>query len=329
MALTSIDVVGVGNAIVDVLANADDAFLEKFGIIKGGMTLIEEDQASTIYDAMASGVEVSGGSAANTIACLASLGGRGGFIGKVADDALGKIFAHDLKSLGVAFATAPLSDGPGTGRCLVNVTADAQRSMSTFLGAAGFVAPDDVEEDFVTSAAITYFEGYLFEQEGPRAAFVKACKMAREAGRKTALTLSDSGCVERNHAAFQSFISDHVDILFANEDEARALFGDVDLEAAARAACPLTAITKSEKGSVLVPRDGDSVPIDAVTPTSLVDTTGAGDSYAAGVLYGLARDESLEKAGKLGALAASEIISHFGARPQMSLKTLAEEHGLI
>ncbi|MEO0397933.1 MAG: adenosine kinase [Pseudomonadota bacterium] len=329
MTALALDVVGVGNAIVDVLANSDEAFLADHHIVKGGMTLIDEAQAAAIYGAMAPGVEVSGGSAANTIACLASLGGRGGFIGKVADDALGGIFAHDLKSLGVDFQTTPLQDGPGTGRCLVNVTPDAQRSMSTFLGAAGFVSPDDVNPGFIAGAAVTYFEGYLFEQETPRQGFVKACEAARAAGRKTALTLSDSGCVERNHQAFTDFIAAHVDILFANEDEARALFGDGDLEAAARAACPLTAVTRSEHGSVLIPRDGDTVNVDAIPPAQLVDTTGAGDAYAAGMLFGIARELPLATAGALGALAASEVISHFGARPQTSLEALAENAGLI
>ncbi len=327
-----LDVIGVGNAIVDVLANADDAFLSTMSIEKGGMTLIDQARATELYDAMAPGVESSGGSAANSIAALASLGGRGGFIGKVADDALGEIFGHDLKSLGVAFDTAPMKDGPSTARCLINVTPDAQRSMSTFLGAAGYVGPDDVDPAFIASAAITFFEGYLFEVPAPREAFVKACAEARAAGRKTALTLSDKGVVERQFDALRQFIPANVDILIANEAEAQALFESNDMDAiaeAARATAPLTAVTRSERGSVLIPRDGAPAFIDAVPPSQLVDTTGAGDAYAAGLLFGLARGRALADAGALGSLAASEVISHFGARPQASLADLAAERGLL
>lgn len=328
----ALDVIGVGNAIVDVIAHADDAFLAAHAIPKGGMILIDEPQARDIYAAMASSVEISGGSAANTIACLASLGGRGGFIGKVADDQLGEIFRHDLRALGVAFDTTALSGGPATGRCLVNVTPDAQRSMTTFLGAAGHVAPADIEDGVIATAAITYFEGYLFEQPIARDAFVKACLAAKAAGRMAALTLSDAGCVERQFDALHDFIGKHVDILLANEHEAAALYGSDDLAAqidAARALCPLTAITRSDKGSILVPRNGDPVEIAACAPTQLVDTTGAGDAYAAGLLYGVARGLPLQTAGDLGALAAAEVISHFGARPQASLRDLAIDAGLL
>ena len=332
MTAPTIDVVGVGNAIVDVLAKADDAFLATYDIPKGGMVLIDEAQASTIYAAMAPGVEISGGSAANSIACIASLGGRGGFIGKVAKDTLGDIFRHDLRAMGVAFDAPPLDDGPATGRCLVNVTPDAQRSMTTFLGAAGYVAPDDIDPALVESAAITFFEGYLFEQPVAREAFIKACGIAKKAGVRTALTLSDFGCVERQHAALEAFIPEHVDILLANEREAETLFDATQFDTIIRKAksmCSLTAVTRSEKGSVLIPRHGDPVEIAAIPPAQLVDTTGAGDAYAAGFLYGLARDAGLETAGKLGSLAASEVISHFGARPEKSLKDLATSAGLL
>lgn len=328
----TLDVIGVGNAIVDVLANADDAFLKTHDIPKGGMILIDEDQARTIYGAMAASIEISGGSAANSIACLASLGGRGGFIGKVADDQLGEIFRHDLQALGVTFDTAPLSDGPATGRCLVNVTPDAQRSMTTFLGAAGLVSPTDINPDIITTAAITFFEGYLFEQPVAREAFVKACEVAKSAGRQAALTLSDASCVERQFDALHEFIKSHVDILLANELEAAALFGTDALDGqidAARKCAPLTAITLGENGSVLVPRDGEPVRIEPRAPAQLVDTTGAGDAYAAGLLFGVARSLSLADAGALGSLAAAEVISHFGARPQQSLAALAREAGLI
>lgn len=328
----SLDVVGVGNAIVDVLAKADDAFLAAHRIAKGGMMLIDEARAKEIYDAMAPGVEISGGSAANTIACIASLGGAVGFVGKVSKDALGDIFRHDLKALGVIFETRPLESGPGTARCLINVTPDAQRSMTTYLGSAGFVAPADVDEALIRRAAITYFEGYLFEQPAAREAFVKACGVAKRARRRAALTLSDAGCVERQHMALIAFAKAHVDILLANEREAAALFGSDDLGEIARKArtlCPLTAVTMSDKGSVLIPRDGDPIRIDPVRPDRLVDTTGAGDAYAAGLLYGLAQGLSLAQCGALGSLAAAEVISHFGARPQQTLRTLAVEAGIF
>jgi len=331
-AAPDLDVVGVGNAIVDVLAHADDAFLRAHGVPKGGMELIDETRAASIYRDMPPGVEISGGSAANTIACLASLGGRGGFIGKVGADALGDIFRHDLQSLGVEFETAPLNGGPGTGRCLVNVTPDAQRSMSTFLGAAGYVAPEDVDEALIGRAAITFFEGYLFEQPAARDAFVKASATAAAAGRKTAFTLSDAGVVERQFDAIAAFVRDHVDILLANENEAAVLFGTRDaaaIEAKARATGALVAVTRSARGSVLIPPDGPVTPIEAVPPTELVDSTGAGDAYAAGLLFGIARGRSLEASGRLGAIAASEVISHFGARPDTPLSELAAEADLL
>ena len=332
MTAASLDVIGVGNAIVDVLAKADDAFLAAHSIPKGGMILIDEVQASKIYDDMASTVEISGGSAANSIACVASLGGKGGFVGKVADDALGDTFRHDLRAIGVEFDTKPLKDGIGTGRCLVNVTPDAQRSMTTFLGAAGLVEPDDVDEQQVARAEITFFEGYLFEQPVARQAFVRACAIAKHEGKRAALTLSDASCVDRQFEALQQFIPQHIDILLANDREAETLFGSEDISVIAekaRAMCPLTAITLSEKGSVLIPRDGEIVTIEPVKPAQLVDTTGAGDAYAAGLLYGLARGFELESAGALGSLAASEVISHFGARPEQSLKELAEKAELL
>ena len=328
----SLDVIGVGNAIVDVLAKADDAFLAAHSIPKGGMILIDEAQASTIYGAMAAGVEISGGSAANSIACIASMGGKGGFVGKVADDTLGEIFRHDLHAIGVEFDTKPLGDGPATGRCLVNVTPDAQRSMTTFLGAAGLVSPDDIDEGQIARAEITFFEGYLFEQPVARQAFIRACAIAKREGKRAALTLSDASCVDRQFDILQQFIPQHIDILLANDREAETLFGSDDLDVIAEKArklCPLTAVTLSEKGSILIPRDGDVVKVDAVKPAQLVDTTGAGDAYAAGLLLGLARGFELESAGALGSLAASEVISHFGARPEQSLKALAEQAGLL
>ncbi|MEQ1932174.1 MAG: adenosine kinase [Parvularculaceae bacterium] len=332
MRSTDLDVVGVGNAIVDVLAQADDAFLATHSIPKGGMMLIDEALAKNIYSQMAPGVEVSGGSAANSVACIASLGGKAGFVGKIARDNLGDIFRHDLRALGVKFDTAPLDGGPGTARCLINVTPDAQRSMTTYLGSAGFVSPADIEQELIESAAITFFEGYLFEQPVAREAFVKACRMAKQAGRLAALTLSDASCVDRQHDALVEFSGAHVDVLLANQREAETLFETDDIEQIAiraRALCPLTAVTMSEKGSILIPRDGDVVRVAAVRPDRLVDTTGAGDAYAAGLLYGLSVKLSLAKCGALGALAAAEVISHFGARPQANLGKLASDAGIL
>lgn len=327
-----IDVLGFGNAIVDVLASASDAFLTEHDIVKGGMVLIDEAKAVSIYQAMAPSVEISGGSVANSIACLASFGGKGAFTGKVAADALGETYRNDLRSLGVVFDTAPLADGPGTGRCIINVTPDAQRSMSTFLGAAGYVGPTDVDNALIKKAGITFFEGYLFEPAEPRKAFEVASAAAHASGGQVAMTLSDSGVVERQLDALKIFLADHVDILLANDAEAAALFGSSqtdEIADKARAMCALTAVTHSEQGSVLIPRNGDPVIIEAVKPAQLVDTTGAGDAYAAGLLYGLSQNMPLDRAGALGSLAASEVISHFGARPEHPLKTLATEAGLL
>ncbi len=332
MASGKLDVIGVGNAIVDVIAEADEAFLAAHRVPKGGMILIDETRAREIYGAMATAQQISGGSAANTIACIASFGGKGGFVGKIGDDELGKIFRHDLTALGVEFSTAPLNSGPGTGRCLINVTPDAQRSMATYLGAAALVSPTDIDEEMVRRAAITYFEGYLFEQPIAREAFIKACGSARNAGKRAAMTLSDSSCVDRQRGALVPFIRDHVDILLANEREAEALFETLSLREIAKRArelAPLTAVTRSEKGSFLIPEDGDIVEIAAVRPERLVDTTGAGDAYAAGLLFGLARGFDLAQAGALGSLAGAEAISHFGARPQKNLASLAKESGLV
>lgn len=332
MVPASFDVIGVGNAIVDVLAEADDEFLARHRIPKGGMILVDEARARAIYDDMKPGVEISGGSAANSIACLASLGGRGGFVGKVARDNLGDIFRHDLKAMGVAFDTAALDHGPGTGRCLINVTRDAQRSMTTYLGAAGLVAPADIDEAFIARGAVTFFEGYLFEQPVARQAFVKACGAAKRAGRKAALTLSDASVVERQHLSLIAFAKAHVDVLVCNIHEAEALFGTTDLAAIvakSRELCPLTAVTMSGEGSILIPREGDVVRVAPVVPERLVDTTGAGDAYAAGLLYGVARDLPLSTAGALGSVGAAEVISHFGARPQKELRALAADAGLL
>ena len=330
--MTKLDVVGVGNALVDVIADADDAFLETHEIIRGGMVLIDNDKAASIYSAMSPNTQASGGSAANSIACVASFGGRGGFIGKISNDALGEVFASDMAAMGVTFDTPRLSGDPATGCCLIAVTDDAQRSMSTCLGAASQLTADDIDEAFVADAKIIFYEGYQFELPTSRAGFVKASIAARKHNCQTAITLSDAGVVDRQFESLVPFLDEHIDILLANHDEAVRLFETDDIATItqkARALCPLTAITMSEKGSLLIPRDGDVVTVPAVAPTSLVDTTGAGDAYAAGLLFGLARGFELKHAGALGSLAAAEVISHYGARPLASLLDLAKKSDLL
>jgi len=319
------DVLGVGNAIVDIIAQADEAFLARHGMNKGGMALIEETQAHAIYADMGTAIEASGGSAGNTIAGIASFGGKAAFIGKVKDDEFGKIFRHDLTSLGVHFATPPATQGAATARCLVLVTDDAQRTMNTHLGACVDLTPDDIDADLVAASAITYLEGYLFDPPLAKDAFRKAATIARGAGRKVALTLSDSFCVHRYKDEFKALIAEHVDILFANEHEVEALYGSTDIAAAAddlAAQVGVAAITLSAKGSLLV-SGTQRVAVAAAPITELVDTTGAGDLYAAGVLHGLSRGLPLAECGRLGSIAAAEVIQHYGARPQARLAELA------
>jgi sugar/nucleoside kinase (ribokinase family) len=322
---TEIDVLGVGNAIVDVLAEAGDEFLAAEGVAKGGMTLIDATRARELYDRMGPAIEMSGGSAANTIAGVGSLGGSCGFIGKVADDQLGAVFAHDIRAIGVHFATTPLSGGEPTARCLILITPDAQRSMSTFLGASAFLTEADIDPALIRSAKITYLEGYLFDRPDAKAAFFAAARIAHEAGRKVALTLSDSFCVERHHAAFTQLI-DHVDIMFANEAEARTLTGESDSAAAAAALasrCPIACVTHGAAGSLIL-SEGRTHPIAAAPVERMVDTTGAGDLYAAGVLYGVTHGCDLPVAGHIGAIAAAEAISHVGPRPRRRLRELID-----
>lgn len=332
MTATRFDVLAVGNAIVDVLSPATDAFLAAEGIARDAMTLIDEERAATLYDRMQPGTEASGGSAANTVAGIASLGGRAAYIGKVADDALGKIFTHDIRAIGVAFDTPALVGGPATARCLINVTPDAGRSMSTFLGAAALVTEADVEagaEDLKASS-IVYLEGYLFDREEAKRAYVRAAELAAAAGRKTALTLSDTFCVARHRNAFRHLVANHVDILLANEAEIMALYETDDFDAAVelcRRDVAIAAITRSEKGAILL-QDKESITISADPVAKLVDTTGAGDLFAAGFLLGLAQGRSLAESGRMGAICAAEIISHYGARPESSLKTLALQAGI-
>ena len=318
-----IDVLGVGNAIVDVLAETDDAFLTAEGIAKGGMTLIDTPRANALYSRMPPGIEMSGGSAANTMAGIASLGGSCAYIGKVANDQLGEVFAHDIRAIGVGFATRPLTGGEPTARCLILITPDAQRSMNTFLGASSFLGEDDLDAALIRSASVTYLEGYLFDRPEAKAAFFAAAKIAHQAGRKVALTLSDTFCVARHHAEFTELVS-HVDILFANEGEAAALTGETEFTAAVTALsakCPTVCVTHGAQGSVIA-SGGRTYKIAAAPVDPLVDTTGAGDLYAAGVLYGITAGLDLPAAGRIGSIAAAEAISHVGPRPQRSLKAL-------
>jgi len=319
----SLDVLGVGNAIVDVLAETPDAFLEAEGIAKGGMTLIDTPRANALYSRMPPGIEMSGGSAANTMAGIASLGGRCAYIGKVADDQLGAVFAHDIQAIGVAYATAPLLKGEPTARCLILITPDAQRSMNTFLGASSYLDETDIDASLIASAQVTYLEGYLFDRPEAKSAFFAAAKIAHAAGRKVALTLSDTFCVARHHAEFTELVN-HVDILFANESEAAALTGESEFDASVRALagkCPTVCVTHGPRGSVIAAA-GKIHEIAAAPVDRVVDTTGAGDLYAAGVLYGITAGLDLPAAGRIASIAAAEAIGHLGPRPQQSLKAL-------
>lgn len=326
MTNASYDVVGIGNAIVDVIAHADDAFLEAEGLPKGAMTLIDTDQAEALYAKMAPGIEASGGSAANTMAGIASLGGSGAFFGKVRDDQLGEVFRHDIRAIGVDFDSPAATDGPPTARCLILVTPDAQRTMNTFLGACVDLGPEDVDPDTVKAAQVTYLEGYLWDPPRAKEAFVKAAEIAHGAGRKVALSLSDPFCVDRHRAEFRDLVDGHVDILFANEEEIKSLYEADSFDDAlqeVRGKCEIAALTRSEKGSVIVAGDEMHV-VDAEPVEKVVDTTGAGDLYAAGFLFGVTHGYGLAKAGRIAGIAAAEAISHMGARPEVSLKDLVK-----
>lgn len=319
-----IDLLAIGNAIVDVLAQTDEAFVARqgalHGMVKGAMTLIDERRAVELYAEMPSGVESSGGSAGNTIAGFASFGGKGAYIGKVAKDQLGDVFSHDLKAQGVVFQTHPLAIGAPTARCLVLVTPDGQRTMNTFLGAAVELSPIDIDEELVSSSRITYLEGYLFDPPQAKEAFRVASEIAHKAGRKVSLSLSDPFCVNRHRADLQKFVENHVDILFANEEEAKALYETATFEEAVeslKGKCEIIAITRSEKGSVIMAGD-KLVEIVPEKITKVIDTTGAGDQYAAGFLYGYTQGMTLEACGRLASMAAAEVISHIGPRPAVS-----------
>jgi sugar/nucleoside kinase (ribokinase family) len=331
MPTARLDVLGIGNAIVDVIARAEDDFLLEHNMHKGSMTLIDEARAETIYDAMGPTVEISGGSAANTIVGAASFGARAVFIGKVKDDSLGRVFAHDIRAAGVHFDTPPAFEGPSTARCYVIVTPDGERTMHTYLGAAQDLHPNDIDTDAVASAAITYLEGYLWDPKNAKDAFLKSAKIAHDADRLVALTLSDSFCVDRWRDEFLHLIrSGTVDLLFANESELHSLYQTADFDtavAALRNDARLAVITRSEKGCLVVSRESTQA-VHAYPVERVLDTTGAGDLFAAGFLFGLARDTEHADAARLGALAAAEVIQHLGARPETSLKALAQENGL-
>jgi len=323
------DVAAIGNAIVDVIAPCTDAFLSENGLTKGAMMLVDPKASAALYSKMQQAVEASGGSAANTIAGLASFGGKGAFMGKVADDQLGRIFAHDMRAMGAKFDNAPLVGGPATAVSMINVTPDAQRTMCTFLGASVEFTDDDVDKDTVEAAKIVYLEGYLFDAEAARRAFAKAAALAHGAGRMIALTLSDSFVVERHRKALLGFIEGQVDLLFANEAELKSLFETDRFDDALHQLRPhvkIAAITRSEKGSVILDH-GQRLSVDAEPVEKVVDTTGAGDQYAAGFMFGLSRGRPLQQCGKLASLAAAEVISHYGPRPAVSLKELAESKG--
>ena len=325
------DVAAIGNAIVDVIAPCDDAFLTAQGLIKNSMQLIDEDRAEELYGHMAPGIETSGGSAGNTVAGIASLGGRAAFLGKVADDQLGKVYEHDMHAIGVAFDSRPLMGGAATARSLINVTPEGHRTMCTFLGASTELAPDDIDPAMVEAAKIIFLEGYLFDPPEARRAFAKAAGLSRAAGRLMAITLSDAFVVERHRDVLLGFIETECDIVLANEAEVMSMFQTEDFDAAAARLAAMTgicAITRGASGS-LVFAGGAAHVIPACPVEKVVDTTGAGDQYAAGFLLGVARGRSMDVCGRLGALAAAEVIGHYGPRPQVSLEALAKAEGLF
>lgn len=330
MTSTKFDVLGVGNAIVDVLTHASDEFIaeqnEKYGMMKGAMTLIDTERAEQLYGDIGQATEMSGGSAANTIAIVAGLGAEAAFIGKVAEDQLGDVFAHDLKATGVHFSTPRLKNNHPTGRCFILVTPDAQRTMNTYLGAAAEFEAEDVQENVVSAAKVSYMEGYLFDKEAAKDGYRRVSEIARANGREVALSLSDPFCVERHREDFQDLVDHHVDIVFANEQEIMALYQTETFEEAqeiVRSKCKLVALTRGPKGSVII-SGNQTIKIDAIEPSELKDTTGAGDAYAGGFLYGYTNGYTLAECGNLGSLLATEIISQMGPRTDKDLKVFVE-----
>jgi sugar/nucleoside kinase (ribokinase family) len=320
------DVVGIGNALVDVISHAPETFLIEHDLVKGWMDLIDTDRAVELYRALGSAVEMSGGSAANTMCGVASFGGSAAYIGKVTDDELGRVFGHDLLAVGVQFRAGGYDNDVPTGRCIIVVTPDAERTMNTYLGASSLLGVDDVDVGAVATGRILYMEGYLFDRDDAKTAFRHAARVAHDAGRLVSLTLSDSFCVDRHRDDFHSLVSDEVDLLFGNEAELIALYQTETFEdaiAELRRHCEFAAITVGAKGSIVVTAE-EMIEIPAVPVRRVIDTTGAGDLYAAGFLHGLTRGRSLLECGRLGSIAASEVISHVGPRPLVELRTLVE-----
>jgi sugar/nucleoside kinase (ribokinase family) len=330
MAAPQYDVIAIGNAIVDVMAPCSDADIARLGLAKGGMTLVDTARAHALYEAMGPAREISGGSAANTLAGLAALGAKCAFIGQVADDQLGEVFAHDIRAGGIAYATPARAGDPPTARCLIFVTPDGQRTMNTYLGASQFLPSAQVDEAAIADAAVLYLEGYLWDPEEPRAAMRRAIAAARNAGRKVAFTLSDSFVIARHGDDFRALIeAGEIDILFANEHELAALTGIEDFHEGIThlgGKVPTVVVTRSEKGAYAI-AGGEHAEVAAEPVAQVVDTTGAGDLFAAGFLFGLARGRALAECLKLGAICAAEIISHYGARPEADLRALVGEQG--
>ena len=318
------DVVGIGNALVDVISHADDGFIDVHELVKGSMTLVDTDRALDLYRALGTAVEMSGGSAANTMRGVASLGGRAAYLGKVSDDELGQVFGHDLRAVGVQFRPgSPEADTP-TGRCIIVVTPDAQRTMNTYLGVSSLLQPSDIHEETVALGQVLYMEGYLYDRPAAKEAFRHAASVAHANGRAVSLTLSDSFCVDRHRDDFRGLVSDSVDILFGNEDELLSLYQVESFDEAVarvRADCQMAVITLGPNGSVVVTKE-DLVRCPAEPVAQVLDTTGAGDLYAAGFLYGYTRGMSLDRCAHIGSIAAAEVISHVGPRPLVELKSL-------
>jgi sugar/nucleoside kinase (ribokinase family) len=321
------DVVGVGNALVDVIAHAGDDFLHREQLAKGSMTLVETERAVALYQALGTAIEMSGGSAANTMCGVASFGGRAAYIGKVSDDDLGEVFGHDLRAVGVSFHPGVRESSMHTGRCIIVVTPDAQRTMNTYLGVSALLHRSDIDDETVAAGAVLYLEGYLFDRADAKAAFRHAAQVARRSGRRVSLTLSDSFCVDRHRDDFRALVADEVDLLFGNEDELCSLYELDTFEAAVAAVrrdCSLAAITRGASGSVVITPD-EIVEVPAVPVETVLDTTGAGDLYAAGFLFGYTRNRSWYDCGRLGSIAAAEVISHVGPRPLVELRRLVPE----
>ena len=321
---TLFDVVGIGNALVDVIAHAPDDFIDGHDLIKGSMTLVDTDRALFLYEALGGAIEMSGGSAANTMTGVASLGGRAAYIGKIHNDDLGLVFGHDLRAVGVQFRPGAPADGTPTGRCIIVVTPDAQRTMNTYLGVSSLLCTTDIDESAVASGAVLYMEGYLFDRDDAKAAFRHAASVAHAHGRLVSLTLSDSFCVDRHRDDFRALVCDQVDILFGNSDELLALYQVDTLEQAitlARDECALTVVTTGPEGCIVITAD-DVLEIPAVAVDRVLDTTGAGDLFAAGFLFGFTQQMSYEQCAHVGSVAAAEVISHVGPRPLVELHTL-------